>query len=172
MHVDKVTGEILDEPTEGSIWLPDEESPPEEGEATSEDWVPGYLCKKLLHVEAERKALKEQFATLNAQLDARERFLHWKYDDRAKAWTEFATAGTEKKSLDTPYGRVGFRKARPKLDVEDKAAALAWAKANAPAAVAVKLTESLRKSELPQDGSVPGTALVPGGDKFYVRPAK
>ena len=79
------------------------------------------------------------------------------------------------KSVNTPYGRAGFRhkKASISWDEADKDVILAWAKANCPEAVTVtQPRESILKTALVEarvkGAHIPGTTLIDEGDQFYI----
>jgi phage host-nuclease inhibitor protein Gam len=78
-----------------------------------------------------------------------------------------------KRSLVLPSARVGFRKAPAHMEVDDEAAAIAWAKEHVPDAVKVK--ESILKkpliAKLEETGELAdGARWVEGTDTFYIEP--
>lgn len=81
--------------------------------------------------------------------------------------------GTKKKSISLPHGSVGFRASRDTVAIEDKDAALEYAKANVPDAV--RVSERVVKTPLIEHAKVTGVAkgdgwrFVPGEDSFFVK---
>jgi len=161
-YVDPSTGEIHAAFAEGLLLVdlgePDEES--SSGPLWLGDWYTQQLCR----IEAERAALKAQHARLMAELAAREKALAWKWRGALEEVVRTMLAKSKRKSVDFAYGRCGWRRSK-RVEVVDEEAAMAWARSRWPGAI--KRTESLLKSELP-DREVPGVQRR-DEDVFYVR---
>jgi len=80
-----------------------------------------------------------------------------------------------KKSIKLPHGTIGYRSSKETVEIRDKDAALAFAKANG---LDIKVTETVNKTPLldyvKATGDVPdpdvcGFELVPGSDDFFVK---
>jgi len=80
-----------------------------------------------------------------------------------------------RKSIELPYGRVGFRKRRATVDIQDRPAAIRWAQENLPGAVRERVTLDLVKTPLIEHiqagGTIDHTAgivAVPEADVMYI----
>lgn len=175
MWVDTTTGALIegepwDDAPAGAVWIELEDEPVEpEAAQRSDDWVPNWLAKQLLHVDADEKALKTQHALRMAAVKARRLYLEWAYLPRAEAVVkgDLKVQGGKRKSVDYAYGRCGWRTSARTV-VADEYAALTWAKQHCLDAVNVKIT--LLKSALPKGEEVPGV-FRHTETAFYVRPA-
>ena len=174
MWIDTQTGEVLpgescDDPQEGAIWIEPEDVPDEPTGQAFDEWVPNWLAKQFLHVDAEEAAVNEQHKRLVATIKARRRYLEFAYMRRAEAIVkaDLEVAGGKRKSVDYDFGRCGWRTSR-RLEVVDQELALAWARKHCQDAV--KTTVSLLKGSLPKGEHVPGV-IRRTDSTFYVRPA-
>ena len=148
---------------EGAV--PDSPAPAWAEGQDDREWLPDWFLKQLARIEAERALLKSQHAARLKELDADESGLRWRWLERFRAVVELELANGKRKSKRYAYGTAGTRRRRV-VEVVDADAALAWAEANAPAAV--KVTRSILKSELPAGEAVPGVERREE-EAFFVR---
>lgn len=154
--VDLETGEVSDTYVQG--WQPVDRYEDEEAE-TEADWLPDYYMRKVLHIRAERAALKEKLE----DLDKREKALDWKYKARLEEIALERSRQIKKKKVVYDYGTVSFRNTT-KVVVEDEDAAKAWAHKHRPEAIKIVTKVNLLKSMLPTDEDVPGVSLKPSNN--------
>ena len=90
---------------------------------------------------------------------------------------KLAAEGNRRKSVRFLQGTCAFRYNAPAVKIKDAAAALSWAKENAPALVAVETVERLdadafrdaAEQRRAQDGELlPGVEYSEGGDAFSI----
>ncbi len=123
---------------------------------------------ELAGIEAKRKAINANLDAIEARIRNRAEWLGHTYGEHLEAFA--ATRTTEKRrSWGCEFGRVGFRKSPGSVKVGIPSAALTWAKEHAPQAV--KVTESVLTSALPNGADLPAEAFIvtPPADRFYIR---
>lgn len=164
--VDETTGEIVDIVTEPQH----DDTPFIIHDQASAEWV----MSKLFDEEAEIAAIRKRREVLLSNLDAMEKvhqrradWLRYRFGGELEDHAAIELDGKKGRSIKTPFGTLSFRKKAAKLVVEDEAAALDWAKSNR--SDAVKVTEKVLVSLLPQTGAVPGTRVEPEQDTFSVK---
>lgn len=167
----EVVSEVLEDKPDDAVWLDDDDLPTEPTH-TEEDlsWVPEWLLKQQLHVDAEEKALKCQFKLRLSEISSRRKYLDFAYLGTAEKIVQgdLANQKGKKKSVRYALGTCGYRK-NTSVVVVDEELALDWAEENCEDAV--KWKRSLLKSALPNKGAgVPGVE-APTGDVFFVRPS-
>lgn len=129
---------------------------------------------------AEVDFLKRRLEEKNAALD---RNATWLREQLFKL-TKFFTFTGKSKSLTLPYGRVGFRKSRDKVDYIDEAKVRAWAETFAPETLRtvteIRLDRA-RVNALALESTEPHVAMLldsgavrvyRGTDEFYVTPTQ
>lgn len=154
-------------------------------DAESADWV----LKKICDAESEIARLDMVLASVRERLEAdrkaqarRVEYLKAKFGADLE---EFAKENLPKgkRTWHGTWGEVAFRSTKPRLDIEDDAKALAWAKASPLTESAVKVTEKLNKSELPADtvaflltdpelASIAGFKVVPASESCSISTVK
>ena len=165
IYLDEATGEDLKAWQEGCATLPEE---PAEASQNDAEWLGDWYTQQTVSIEAERRALKEQYKLRMAQLDSRENGLRFAWGERLERVVADDLIGSKRRSINYGYGTCGFRKSK-KVEVTDKDAAIEWAEDYCPAAV--KVSTSLLKSELPKDQEIPGVERIER-DEFFVRAAR
>ena len=148
--VDVETGEVSDTYVQGWQQI-DKPAPEERSEA---EWLPDYYLKKVLHIRAERAALRDKLE----ELAKRERALDWRYKARLEEIALEHARQLKKKKVVYDYGTVSFRHS-VRVVVEDEEAAKAWAYKHRPEAIKINTTVKLLKSSLPTDEDVPGVSV-------------
>ena len=132
--------------------------------------------REIAEVQAFAKMMTER---LQGQIES---IKNWRGRDVARVLTE-KTAHVKGKSVNTPYGRVGFRKKKPTIswDKSDEPALLKWCQENCPDAVNVIVSEprhTIVKTPLIElhmqhpDTLIPGTDFVDERDELYVQTRK
>jgi len=127
---------------------------------------------RLDRIAQQRKVIKDQYARINAALDASEAALVWHYGEEVKEQF-FADLNNRKgkdKFVDYPFGRIRKAKIGAKLEVVDEAKAIAWAKKNCKDAVicSERLVKTPLNDMLKADGLIPdGCELSEEREKIY-----
>ena len=136
-----------------------------------------WLLRKLANNDAEKIRVTQQVAEIVSALDADSADLLFKYGAALEAYCreKLAAGGNKRKSVRFLQGTCAFRHHAPAVRVKDPAAALQWAKENAPALVAVETVERLDADGFRDaaerlraaDGELlPGVEYSEGGDAF------
>ena len=108
-----------------------------------------WLVRKVNQARERAEKAKEWAAREFERAEAEEARLMARFGAELERFARARLAGGKKRSFSLPSGTVGFRKAPARLAVDDDAAALEWAKQNAPAAVViVPAVEKLSKPDL------------------------
>lgn len=136
------------------------------GEQESDlSWLPGWYCQQMTRMDAEGGVLKKQLVVRLAQLDARRRAIRWRWGAAVKEEVDrqIREAGGKKKSIETEYGRCGYRTipARDKVEIVDDAKAIDAAAFSCPDAIKKTLLVSVLLEHAKATGEeLPGTRLV------------
>jgi hypothetical protein len=167
--VDTETGEIL------SVLIVSESEGDERFEITDQKSAE-WLLEKTQDAQLALKSLDEKLAILTENINAmkaeqfaRLNFLEYRFGNSLEDWVKKASSGSGKKSVNTMYGRVGFRTTPSKIvpvDVED---AIEWAETHFPDAV--KISKRLAVSPLKgHEEELPPElfTVVPPSEKFYI----
>jgi len=170
--VDLSTGEIHIGWAEGRVEIPPSSDPSESFDEVDDDWVPRYYLRRIAELRASTAALKAEHARALRQHAAELKALDWRYKSRATAIVrrDLAAQSGRRKSVSYGYGSLSLTVPR-RTDVTDEGAAIKWALAHRPEAVATKTTTRLLKSELPRDVEVPGISR-PTQEELKVKIAK
>lgn len=140
-------------------------------------WIIDWMMEQLFMLDQVHACIDANAERLHKQADARRKALEWKYGQMFQVEAEKRLRALKKgKSVQTFFGRFGYRQAggKPMVTITDEAQAIAAAKLTAPEAVTVK--ESLSKEsikELHAKGiDLPGTRVdvTPKHDEFYIKP--
>jgi phage host-nuclease inhibitor protein Gam len=136
-------------------------------------WVPDWILKQQVDIEAERKALHEQYEVRVGQLRAKEAAIINRWAKIAGDEVRKLLAGGKKKSIDLEYGRAGFRTvpASKKLDVYDEGRAIEWALANnAMEALKTTVSKTALKPYIEKGATVDGVEVIetPAHETFYI----
>lgn len=140
------------------------------------DWV--LQCYQEVDSEIDRlqrlkKARIEQIDLMIKEQARRRRWLDRRFLTDLQQFAERALAVARKKSILLTFGTLGFRKGHSGYVVNDPVLAVEWAKTYAPDAV--KVTESLLVSKLPDDpmclehAPYRAIAYKRGTDSFYLK---
>mgnify|MGYP006921335240 CR=1 FL=1 len=138
----------------------------------SAEWV----LEKMQEAEAQARAYETQAADIMTNLAKLTKFHRSKAEWlRACYGSQLEEVAREnlpkgKRTWSSLFGSVAFRTTAPRLDIVDEADAIAWAKAYYPEAVKVK--ESLLKSNIPTDETYPpnsGIVYVPEGESVTIK---
>lgn len=138
---------------------------------TSANWV----VRKILEARAYRQRIRTWAEVEVRRAERQEQFFLGRFGRQLDRWlrSQLETRQSRQRSINLPAGRVGLRKQKPKLIVDDPEAVLEWAKQVAPNLVTVQ--ESVSKSDLnshlEQTGEFParGVHLDEGGDRLVVQ---
>lgn len=155
---------------------PDENGRPAFHEAfvlDTEDKVE-WALRKLGSWDAEHARVKAHSESILKRIATeRESFLN-RFQADIEAFAKAKVEGGKRRSYETVYGTLAFRKVPPTLSVVDKDAALAWAKEHDPTSVMetlnVKSYSERAKLDLQQNGEIlPGMELKPERESFSIR---
>lgn len=133
-----------------------------------------WVVRKIVEARQYRERVKgwAEFEITRSRRDE-ERLLYL-YGGQLEAWAklEIERRGRRTRSLNLPAGRVGFRKRRPKITIEDPAAVLVWAKAACPEAVVIvqRISRAKIEDHLCATGELPPAGIhIDGGDnRFFI----
>jgi phage host-nuclease inhibitor protein Gam len=136
-----------------------------------------WLLRILANNAAEKIRVTQQAQDIAAALDADSDDLMFKYGAALEAFCreKLAAEGNKRKSVRFLQGTCAFRYQPPAVRIKDAAAALVWAKENAPGLVTVEAVERLdgyafrkQAEEIrTADGELlPGIEYSEGGDTF------
>lgn len=102
-----------------------------------------------------------------------EAFLMRRFGRELEDWCrhQLAERGHRQRSLNLPAGRVGFRRTRMTVDIDNPATALTWCRRHLPNAIIV--TERISKTQMStfvhSTGELPGgVSIRPASDEMYV----
>lgn len=143
LWTDPDTGEVLEIDRKPDFQIVDDES----AEWVLERFMNAELDKA--RIQAKRKALIENLDKQEADADRRIAGLHWRFGSDLEHYAATALEGQKTKTLKLAYGSLSFRSVKGGLRVNDKSAALVWAKGFCPEAI--KTTEEFQISLLPDD---------------------
>lgn len=176
--IDPETGEVL-----GMASLPKPEFRVEDAE--SADWV----LKKICDAESEAARIKMVLASVQERLETeikaqlrRVEYLKYRFGPDLEHFAK-ENLPKGKKTWKGVWGEVSFRSTKSRLDIVDEEKAIAWAKSDAALEVAVKVTEKLNKSELPQEvvgrllddpesAKVIGFEVIPSSESVSIKTVK
>ena len=137
-------------------------------------WLPGWFCRESARLDAEEAALKAQYAKRRGQLDARRLAMRivWRKPLNAEVDRQLAAQAGKKRSIETEFGRCGYRAtaAREGVVVHNETAALAAAAFACPDAISATLRPAELLAYTHKTGEeLPGTRLTttPKRDTFY-----
>ena len=139
-------------------------------DAKSANW----LVRKITELRAYRDRVKEWAEQELHRAAEDEKRLLYIFGTQLQTWAEaeIARSGGQRKSVNLPAGRVGYRTLGSRLVIDNAEAVVQWAKSNCPDAVIVK--ESLDKEKLntllEETGEVPdaGAHVEAAREKFFV----
>ena len=135
-------------------------------DAAGVDWV----LRKIAAARGEAKMLRENMEAMPRACERRAEHLEWKYGANLQTWLEAELQGGKGKSKRLPHGVLGYRTKPAGVCLTDPAAALAWAKANLPAAVTEALDRKALAARLLDTGeALPFAALTPVEETFYIK---
>ena len=130
------------------------------------DWV----LRKIADARARAERIRVNLEKMAAEADSEAKFFEWKYGAALMDFCRRQTEGRRKKSCRLPNGVLGFRTKPAAVQIADEAAALEWARENAPEAVAVRLDKAALSRALLETGeAVEFAALVPAEETFYIK---
>ena len=139
-------------------------------------WMPlhEWYLKQLGELETAQEKIKEHGKELLKQIAARERALAWKWGAEFQAEINQALAerGGKKKSIDTHYGRAGYRTlpARTTIIIEDEAKAIEALDATYPELLVKVINKIALNDHIRQTGEeIPGLRIEAIGatERFY-----
>jgi len=150
-------------------------------------WIPIFLAKKEAQRKAEIATLQEMLGKLIDHANAEYRATHYRWGQAAQNEVDrqIEAAGGKKKSINTPYGRLGYRTTKGSLQIDDLAAAKEWAVDNLARNELIQAISGLNKTPLIDNtkhladvdkvtGEVvttstppPGCTFYPAAEKFY-----
>ncbi len=92
----------------------------ERGERLAEEWVPEWYLRTMVKLEAEEAKVKKQMDLILHQIDARRRGMEYRFKALMERITRqlLEQQGGKKKSVDLPFGRLGFRTAGDKVEID------------------------------------------------------
>ena len=132
--------------------------------------------------QSEIAAIRAYAAKATARLQREiDRIENW-YGPQITRLVHDRTDGGKRKSIATPYGRIGLRHQAQRIEwaPEQNDALVAWAEDNCAEAVSRAIPDirkTIRKKELLEamrndDLHPPGVTVTPAGDALYIQPAK
>ena len=131
-----------------------------------------WVLSKHAAINAKRDLLKKQFDAMNAEIDANERFLEWRFGKQLEGWAR-QNLPSGKKSVKLLTGTLAFRKVSESLEVVDEAALMSWAQGDCPEAYKVKMVETIDKKVVKEHwkktGEIPpGCDIKPESESFSI----
>ncbi|MBV9851039.1 MAG: host-nuclease inhibitor Gam family protein [Armatimonadetes bacterium] len=130
------------------------------------DWVLG----KIADARARAARIREHAERMAAECEREAEHWQWKYGPALQDFARRELANGRKKSLTLYNGVIGFRTRPAGVAVTDDAAALSWARENAPAAVVERLDRRALGEALTQSGEVvPFAQFTPSEEVFYIK---
>jgi hypothetical protein len=128
-----------------------------------------WIVNNMANWRAEQQRREETHAKAIKRLENKIRWFDMKFGPALREWAQQQLIGSKAKSVDLDCGvRLKFTTSRPKFEVLDEEAALAWAKAQGPQFYRVKVEETLNKKVVNAECLASGE--VPDGMQF-VAPA-
>lgn len=137
-------------------------------DGASANWV----IRKVVEARAYRERVKRWAEIEIARSHRDEERLLYLFGRQLEDWAriEVERRGGRTRSLSLPAGKVGFRRRKPLLVIEDDAKVIAWAKAACPSAVMMieRLSKSALMAHVEATGELPpdGARLEGGGERF------
>lgn len=133
-----------------------------------------WYLKQIAELNAARKQIMEHGKLLLAQVASRERALqyHFGADFKTEIDQQLAAQPSKKKSIDTHFGRAGYRKipGRVKVVVEDERQALVALEQSCPTAIKRTISQSALSEYVKVTGEeIPGVRVeeVEARESFY-----
>lgn len=139
---------------------------------TPETFANWYM-ERLAQIDAAEELVKAQAKALLNRLGAARKALAWRHAQPFREAVDTMLAqqraqGDKRRSVETFFGRAGYRKAPQRLEVENPEQAITWATAHLPDALKVDVSTSKLLAHVKATGELPdGCAVVGGGDNFY-----
>lgn len=138
------------------------------------EWVLRHIFEAEAEASAHRRRLETLIENVERMVRAAEREAEWfrsRFGDELEWWARDEVEGSGRKSLDTPWGRVGFRHAPGRTIVRNHEEAAASMGDDHPA---VKVTRKVLVSVLEEEDrhALERLGLAesdPSGDRFYIR---
>ena len=116
----------------------------------------------------ERQRLEDAHERLVADVDAKLKALEWKLGTQVYLTVQAMLAGTKKRHVKTPYGRVGFRKDPARVLVNDPAELLADEKWS-PLIERKPSMKAILEYVLETGETPPGVVYEPSKDRLYAQ---
>ena len=130
------------------------------------DWVLG----KIADARTRAARIRENAERMARAEERSAEALEWRYGAALQTWLRQELAGGTKRSRRLYNGVLGYRQKPAAVYVTDAAAALSWARQNAPNAVIEALDKKALAAAL-QEGSeaVPFAGVQPAEEVFYIK---
>jgi len=133
-----------------------------------------WVVRKIIEARAYAARVKAwaKYETCRARRE--ERFFLQRFGNELDGWirSQLAAEGGKRESVGLPAGTVGYRVVPAKLILDDKNAAIEWAKLHCPHAVVTsnRLLRQPLNEHLAQTGELPpGVRLDPEHSRFYIK---
>lgn len=124
---------------------------------------------RLAALKAQRQAIMDNMDRMEAHEKARQDWLTARYSDSLATWVRAELGDGKRRSIDTPYGRLGVRKVPGRIVVAVPDAALVWAYEHLQEAIVVKQTVSVAALKGHEDELPAGAfEVIPASERFYV----
>jgi len=177
--VDPITGEIVDERSEGAVSLGVDEITPhgvlEEGTGPDpeDDHLLEWYSREQVRLDAEEAAAKLKAEDILREIRGRRAAIEYRWEQAVMAIVRQRIAGTKKKSINTSFARLGFRAQQPSVEITMPETLLAWCGEHAPEAI-VQPEPYVNKSKIPKAlaPSADGLEIAPRPDSFSCRVPK
>lgn len=135
-------------------------------DASGVDWVLGKIADRRARAARIRENAERMARAEEREAEA----LEWKFGGAIQTWLRGEIEGGKRRSVRLFHGVVGYRTKPAGVSVTDQAAALSWARQNAPAAVVEALDKkALAETLLTTGEALPFAALQPAEDVFYIK---
>lgn len=126
--------------------------------------------------EAEIEGIRSQCELMVNEEDRKRQYVEFMSKPLLEAFLSHYIENRDKKNYKTLYGTISYRKQRTMLRINDKEAAIEWAKTNYEDAIKTTVSTTISQRDLQKyledTGELAdGCAIVGGEDKFEIKPA-
>lgn len=153
---------------------PEAPAPVEDGFRIDSDDKVEWALRKIGAWDAEHARVKAHSESILKRITSEKESFLARFQVDLEEYTRQKIEGGKRRSYETVYGTLAFRKVPSTLAISDPDAALAWARENAPTAVretlSIKEYSEQAKLALQQTGEVlPGVEVKPERESFSIR---
>jgi phage host-nuclease inhibitor protein Gam len=153
---------------------PEAPEPADDGFRLDSDDKVEWALRKIGAWDAEYARVKAHSESILKRIASEKESFLARFQVDLEEYTRQKIEGGKRRSHETVYGTLAFRKVPPTLSVVDKDAALEWAREHDPTSIQqtlnVKAYSDRAKLDLQQNGEIlPGVELKPERESFSIR---